>query len=79
MVPWALSTRVALRSIPIRRMERGRRDAPTISVPPMAIVWNCAHHQGFSDEAPRIYVLKVERQTLVPSLALAEREEAADN
>ena len=40
---------------------------------------NCAHHQGFSDEAPRIYVLKVERQTLVPSLALAEREEAADN
>jgi hypothetical protein len=23
MVPWALSTRVALRSIPIRRMERG--------------------------------------------------------
>jgi hypothetical protein len=44
----------------------------------MAIVWKCARHRDFSDETPIVYVLAVERQTLVPSLSLAERERAAN-
>jgi hypothetical protein len=43
-------------------------NAISLSVTPMVIVWNCARHRDFSDEAPMVYVLTVERQALVPLL-----------
>jgi hypothetical protein len=57
-------------------MERGERMDYAISlfVPPMAIAWNCARQRDFSDETSMVYVLAVERQTVVPSLSLEERE-----
>jgi hypothetical protein len=53
-------------------------NAISLSVTPMAIVWNCARHRYFSDEAPMVYMLTVERQALVPSLSLAARDCAAN-
>jgi hypothetical protein len=48
-----------------------------VSVISLAIVWNCACHQGF-DETPVVYVLAVERQTLIPSLPIKERGQVAN-